>query len=148
MGIQALGFRVGALAIGTAFFCFAFPFAVRGDSAAKNAAGPVASVTDSAFEATVLRSEQPVIVDFWAEWCPNCKDLAPLVERWARKYGRRLKVVKLDVEVNPRSPKRFGVSQLPAILLFDKGRVVKKWIGVVGAKDVQKSIESHLGLNG
>lgn len=86
-------------------------------------------VTDADFEAEVLNSDKPVIVDFWAEWCGPCRMVGPVVDQIAEEYAEKVKVVKLDVENNGNTAMKYGITSIPAIYVFKDGEVVKQTIG-------------------
>ncbi len=87
-------------------------------------------VTDATFEAEVLNSEQPVVLDFWAEWCAPCRQLTPIIEQLAEKYRDRIKVVKLNIDDSPETPGRYGVRAIPTVLAFQNGQVIQQLQGV------------------
>jgi thioredoxin 1 len=89
----------------------------------------VAEVTDQNFEAEVLGSTLPVVVDFWAEWCAPCRAIAPLVKELAAQYAGKVKVVKMDVDANPRTPGKYGIRAIPTLLAFKAGSVVEQMQG-------------------
>jgi len=90
----------------------------------------VAEVNDANFEAEVLKSEQPVLVDFWAAWCAPCRMLTPTVEAVAEKYQGKAKVVKLNVDENIDSSSRYGIKGIPTLILFSKGKEAERVVGV------------------
>jgi thioredoxin 2 len=104
-----------------------------------SAAAPVA-VTDASFEAIVLRATTPVLLDCWADWCGPCHMLAPTIDALARSYAGRVVVAKLDVDANPATASRFDVRGIPALLFFDRGRLVDRLVGV----QPRPAIEAHL----
>jgi thioredoxin 1 len=101
-------------------------------------------VTDATFEAEVLKSPLPVLVDFWAAWCGPCKMIAPLVDEIAGEYDGRLKVAKMDVDNNVRVPLDFFIRSIPALMIFKDGKVVEQVIGAVAKKVLLEKIVPHL----
>jgi thioredoxin 1 len=101
-------------------------------------------VTDDTFEAEVLRSLQPVLLDFWAQWCGPCKRIAPLLEEIAGRYAGRLKLAKLDIDVNQATPARFAVRSIPTLMLFKDGNVEATRIGALSRSELTAFIDSHL----
>jgi thioredoxin 1 len=93
--------------------------------------GKPLELTDSTFEQEVLRSTQPVLVDFWAVWCGPCKAIAPIVEELAGEYEGKLKVMKLDVDDNPRTATTYGVQSIPTLLVFKDGKPAERIVGAV-----------------
>jgi thioredoxin 1 len=102
------------------------------------------AVTDASFEADVIESSVPVIVDFWAQWCGPCKALAPTFEDVASKYTDRVKFVKLDVDHNPATPPKFGVRGIPTLILFKDGQVVATQVGLLNKSDLAAFIDKHI----
>lgn len=88
-----------------------------------------AQVTDATFADEVLRSDKPVIVDFWAEWCGPCRMVGPVIDQIGEEYGDKVKVLKLDVENNPATAMKYGITSIPAIYVFKDGEVAKQTIG-------------------
>ena len=86
----------------------------------------IVDVTDQTFEAEVLNSETPVIIDFWAEWCAPCRAIAPIVKDLADEYGDRVKIVKMNIDENPAAPGRYGIRSIPTLLAFQDGQVVEQ----------------------
>src|SRR5215813_4205347 len=112
--------------------------------------GIVNEVNDANFESEVLESAQPVLVDFWAEWCGPCKRIAPTVESIAEKYQGRAKVVKLNVDENGTRPSSLGVRGIPTLILFRDGKEVERIVGAPqNAKEfLSEMLDKHLPQNG
>ena len=99
-------------------------------------------VNDGNFEAEVLKSAQPVVVDFWAEWCGPCKMLGPVLEEIASERGNSAKVVKINVDENPALAARFGIRSIPALLYFAGGELREQTVGVVSKNSIVSRLES------
>lgn len=106
--------------------------------------GAVAEVTDATFEAEVLRSPKPVMVDYWADWCSPCKQIAPIIEELAQQYGDRVTFVKLDTNANPDTPVQMGIMGLPTLQVFVDGVVVKSMTGGKTKAALIRAIEEYL----
>jgi|SRR5690348_6987702 thioredoxin len=104
----------------------------------------VMEVTDANFEQSVLKSEQPVMVDFWATWCGPCKALAPVVDEVAQAYNGKAKVYKMDVDRNNSTPMRYGVRGIPTLLIFKDGKVAEQIVGYVPKDTIQKALDKHV----
>jgi thioredoxin 1 len=102
-------------------------------------------VTDSTFEQEVLQAKQPVLVDFWAVWCGPCKAIAPIVEELAGEYEGTLKVMKLDVDNNPRMATQYGVQSIPTLLIFKDGKPAERIVGAVPKKVIVDKLQSVVG---
>lgn len=101
-------------------------------------------VTDASFDADVLKSGEPVLVDFWAEWCGPCKQIAPALEDLARDLGGKVTVAKLNIDENPHTPSKFGVRGIPTLLLFKDGEVAAMKVGSVPKSKLYEWVETSL----
>jgi thioredoxin 1 len=104
----------------------------------------VQHVTDATWEQSVLKSQTPVLVDFWAEWCMPCRRIAPIVDQLATEYAGRLTVAKMDVDHNPVMPTQLAVSGIPTLMLFKGGQIVEAVVGAVDKEHLRKMVEPHL----
>jgi thioredoxin 1 len=101
-------------------------------------------VSDQNFEEEILKSDKPVIVDFWAEWCAPCRQIAPILEDLANEYGDRVKVVRMDIDANPKTPGEYGIRAIPTILSFKDGQVVEQLQGARPKADFEAAIKKVL----
>ena len=101
-------------------------------------------VTDPTFETDVLKSDQPVLVDFWATWCGPCRMVAPILEEIANEQGDKLRIAKLDVDANPITAGRFGVRSIPTMILFKNGRETQRLVGYMPKEKLLSLINPHL----
>jgi thioredoxin 1 len=106
--------------------------------------GPVAEVTDNNFQAEVIESEVPVLVDFWAPWCGPCRRVSPVVEEIASEKGEGLKVVKLNIDDNQETAIKFNVMSIPTLMLFKHGEVAKTVIGAYPKRKLEEELEPAL----
>lgn len=100
-------------------------------------------VTDDTFESEVLKSDKPVLVDFWAEWCGPCRALAPKLEEIAAEMGEKLRVLKINVDENPNMPARYGVRGIPTMILFKSGSEVEQIVGNLPKDNILAVIQKH-----
>jgi thioredoxin 1 len=103
----------------------------------------VKEFTDSNFEQEVLKSEQPVLVDFWAEWCMPCRLLTPTIEKLAKEYVGKVKIGKLDTDSNRDVSIKYGISAIPTVILFKDGQVAQKFVGLRQERDFRDALDSH-----
>ncbi|MCK4738493.1 MAG: thioredoxin [Deltaproteobacteria bacterium] len=101
-------------------------------------------IIDSKFEADVLNSELPVLVDFWASWCAPCKAIAPTIEAMAEEFDGKLKVFKMNVDENPSTPGKYGVRGIPTLILFKGGEIVDQLVGAVPKDQIKGLIEKGI----
>jgi thioredoxin 1 len=105
-------------------------------------AANIAQISDDNFDSEVLKSSVPVLIDFWAPWCGPCRAIAPIVDELAGEYAGKLKIVKMNVDDNPRTPARYGVRGIPNLLLFKNGEVQQQIVGAVPKAHLVKAIST------
>ncbi|MDH5256951.1 MAG: thioredoxin TrxA [Gammaproteobacteria bacterium] len=101
-------------------------------------------LTDDTFEAEVLNSEGPVLVDYWAEWCGPCKMIAPILDEISSEYDGKVKVAKLNIDENPNTPPKYGIRGIPTLMLFKGGNVEATKVGAVSKSQLTAFIDSNL----
>ena len=108
------------------------------------ASDAILEITDTNFDQEVLKSGQPVMIDFWAVWCGPCRALAPVVDEVAKSYLGKVKVGKMDVDKNTATPQRYGVRGIPTLLIFKDGQVREQIVGYVPKETIEKALEKTL----
>lgn len=101
-------------------------------------------VTDATFDEVVLKSDKPVMVDFWAAWCGPCRMVAPIMDQLTAEYADKAVIVKVDVDANQKFAAEYGVRNIPTVLVFKNGEVVEKQVGVAPKATYAQKIEAHL----
>jgi thioredoxin 1 len=104
----------------------------------------IVHVTDDSFEAEVLKSDLPVLVDYWAEWCGPCKMIAPVLDEISGEYTGKIRVAKLNIDENPNTPPRYGIRGIPTLMLFKDGEVEATKVGAVSKSQLIAFIDSNL----
>jgi len=104
----------------------------------------IVSLSDASFEQDVLKSDLPVLVDYWAEWCGPCKMIAPLLEEVATEYQGRLKVAKLDIDKNQATPPKYGIRGIPTLMLFKDGAVEATKVGALSKSQLAAFIDQNI----
>ena len=100
-------------------------------------------VSDATFADDVLKSKEPVVVDFWAEWCGPCKMIAPALEEIATALGPKAKIVKINIDENPKTPSQYGVRGIPTLMVFKGGEVVERFVGAKPKSALQAVLDEH-----
>jgi len=108
------------------------------------ASDKIVTVTDASFEGDVLKSAQPVLIDFWAVWCAPCRAIAPVVEQLAGEYAGKIKVAKMDIDSNPQVPTKYDVRSIPTLLLFKDGKVAGQIVGAVAKPKIEDMLKKAL----
>ena len=104
----------------------------------------IVHISDESFDEEVLQSEQPVLIDYWAEWCGPCKMIAPVLEEIATEYSDRLKVVKLNIDDNPQTPPKYGIRGIPTLMVFKNGQVEATKVGAVSKAQLTAFLDDSL----
>lgn len=103
----------------------------------------ILNVTDDSFDSDVLRNEQPVLVDYWAEWCGPCKMIAPVLEEVADEYAGKMIVAKLNIDDNPNTPPKYGIRGIPTLMIFKGGEVAATKVGALSKSQLLEFIQSN-----
>ena len=104
----------------------------------------IIDVSDSSFDAEILKADKPTLVDFWAPWCGPCKAIGPIIEDLAGTYGDRIKFAKCNVDDNPATPGKYGIKAIPTLIFFKDGKVVDQITGMVAKSKLEEAIKGAL----
>ena len=104
----------------------------------------IKNVSDAAFEADVLKSSKPVLVDYWAAWCGPCKMIAPILEEVAKEYGDKITIAKLNVDENPETAAKFGIRGIPTLMLFKDGQVAQTKVGALSKSQLTAFLDAAI----
>lgn len=108
-------------------------------------AGPnTKTFTEANFQEEVLQASEPVLVDFWAEWCMPCKALGPTIDELATEYAGKVKIGKVDTDANPSLATQFGISAIPTVILFENGEIKERFVGLRSKRDLQASLDGYV----
>lgn len=104
----------------------------------------IKTITDASFEAEVINSSKPVLVDFWAQWCGPCRALTPILEEIAETHGEAVTFGKINIDENPQTPSKYGVMSIPTLILFKNGQVEAVKMGLLSKSQLSAFVESHV----
>jgi thioredoxin 1 len=108
----------------------------------------IVHTSDATFDNDVLKSAEPVLLDFWAEWCGPCKMIGPILEEAANEYKGRVKIAKINIDENPQTPPRFGIRGIPTLILFKNGKVEAQKVGALSKSQLSAFLDSNLSKPG
>ena len=103
----------------------------------------ITSITDDTFEQEVLKSDVPVLVDYWAEWCGPCKAIGPVLEDVAPNYDGKVRIVKMNIDENPNTPPKYGIRSIPTLMLFENGAVKETKLGALSKNQLTDFLDGH-----
>ena len=103
----------------------------------------ITAITDANFEEEVLKSETPVLVDYWAEWCGPCKAIAPVLDDLAPEYAGKVKIVKMNMDENPNTPPKYGIRQIPTLMIFKNGAVEATKLGAMSKSQLTEFLDQN-----
>jgi len=106
--------------------------------------GQIVHITDDSFEEEVTKSDKPVLVDYWADWCGPCKMIAPILDELSDEYSGRIKIAKLNIDENPATPPKYGIRGIPTLMLFKNGNVEATKVGAVSKSQLTAFIDSNI----
>ena len=109
---------------------------------------PVSELTDANFKPDVLDASQPVLVDFTAEWCGPCRQLAPIVDQLSEEYAAQMKVGRLDIDLNLETTMQFGIMGVPTLILFKNGQPIERMVGMMPKPKIVEKLKKHLAAGG
>ena len=101
-------------------------------------------ITDDSFKKEVVESVIPVMVDFWAQWCGPCRQIAPFVEELAKDYEGKVKIVKINIDENPKTPTQYRVMSIPTLVFFKNGKIIDQIVGALSRAELKRKIEEHI----